>query len=123
MTPEALAALEMLLDDIPGAGLLVVTSADRLHADWLAASRAAATTSQVVAPAGAASAPTRRWSPSSTAIRRRCPGSAAWRGHRVVPLGVEHFGQSGDIPDLYRAYRLDADAILDAAARACLDRR
>jgi pyruvate dehydrogenase E1 component len=42
--------------------------------------------------------------------------------HRVQPLGVEHFGQSGDIPDLYRVYGLDSDAILDAAARACLRR-
>ena len=42
------------------------------------------------------------------------------RRQRVVPLGVDRFGQSGDIPDLYRAYGIDADAILDAAARACL---
>jgi len=40
----------------------------------------------------------------------------------VQPLGVEHFGQSGDIPDLYRLYGLDADAIIDAAAQALLER-
>ena len=40
------------------------------------------------------------------------------RGQRVVPLGIENFGQSGDIPDLYRAYKLDAAAIIDAVARA-----
>jgi len=39
-------------------------------------------------------------------------------GNRVAPLGLQRFGQSGDLPDLYRAYRLDADAILDAAATA-----
>jgi pyruvate dehydrogenase E1 component len=33
---------------------------------------------------------------------------------------VDHFGQSGDIPDLYGAYGIDTEAILDAAARACL---
>jgi pyruvate dehydrogenase E1 component len=38
----------------------------------------------------------------------------------VVPLGVDQFGQSGDIPDLYRVYGLDRDAIIDAAARAVL---
>ena len=43
------------------------------------------------------------------------------RGHRVVPLGIESFGQSGDIPDLYRAYRLDAAAIIDAVARSIYD--
>jgi len=37
-----------------------------------------------------------------------------------VPLGVDRFGQSGDIADLYRVYGLDRDAIIDAAARACL---
>jgi pyruvate dehydrogenase E1 component len=48
------------------------------------------------------------------------PASLAWlgavRGHRVKALGVERFGQTGDLPDLYRAYRLDAEAIVDAAA-------
>jgi pyruvate dehydrogenase E1 component len=38
----------------------------------------------------------------------------------VVPLGVDRFGQGGDIPDLYRAYGLDTDAILDACAQALL---
>jgi pyruvate dehydrogenase E1 component len=40
----------------------------------------------------------------------------------VVPLGVERFGQSGNIPDLYRAYGVDADAIVEAAARLSLRR-
>jgi pyruvate dehydrogenase E1 component len=48
-------------------------------------------------------------------------GSVA--GQRIYPLGVDAFGQSGDIPELYRLYGIDKDAILDAAARACLRRR
>jgi pyruvate dehydrogenase E1 component len=52
------------------------------------------------------------------------PAAHAWlgavRGQRVVSLGVDRFGQSGDIPDLYREYGLDADAILDACAQALL---
>jgi pyruvate dehydrogenase E1 component len=36
---------------------------------------------------------------------------------------VDHFGQSGDIPDLYRVHRLDVDAILEAAATACIEQR
>ena len=55
------------------------------------------------------------------------PATLSWlgsvAGHRIHPLGVDHFGQSGDLPDLYRVYGIDADAILDAAARACLGRR
>jgi pyruvate dehydrogenase complex dehydrogenase (E1) component len=37
-------------------------------------------------------------------------------------LGVEHLGQSGDLTDLHRVYRIDEDAILDAVAAACLAR-
>ena len=48
------------------------------------------------------------------------PWLRAVRGRRVVPLGVDRFGQSGEIPDLYREYGLDADAILDACAQALL---
>jgi pyruvate dehydrogenase E1 component len=39
------------------------------------------------------------------------------RQQRVIPLGVERFGQSGSIPDLYHTYGLDADAIIGAVAR------
>jgi hypothetical protein len=31
------------------------------------------------------------------------------------------FGQCADIPDLYREYRIDAHAIIETAAHACLD--
>jgi len=39
-------------------------------------------------------------------------------GQRVVPLGVEKFGQTGNLADLYAAYRLDGDAITDLANAA-----
>jgi hypothetical protein len=57
------------------------------------------------------------------ADRRRRPARRPDRRRSTAPassLGVDRFGQSGDIPDLYRAYGIDTDAILDAAARACL---
>lgn len=38
------------------------------------------------------------------------------RGMRVSPLGIDRFGQTGNLPDLYRAYRLDPDAIIEATA-------
>jgi pyruvate dehydrogenase E1 component len=48
------------------------------------------------------------------------PATLAWlgavHGHRVRPLGVEHFGQTGTIADLYRHYGIDAAAITAAAA-------
>ena len=54
-------------------------------------------------------------SPCSTAIRRRSPGSARSHGHRTRSLGVEHFGQTGSLADLYRHYGIDANAIVAAA--------
>jgi pyruvate dehydrogenase E1 component len=53
------------------------------------------------------------------------PSALSWlgavKGMRVSPLGVDRFGQTGDLPDLYRTYRLDADAIIDAAAELFLE--
>jgi pyruvate dehydrogenase E1 component len=52
------------------------------------------------------------------------PATLSWlgavAGNVIVPLGLDRFGQSGDIPDLYRAYGIDSDGVLDAAARAYL---
>ena len=116
--PEVVEAHRLITEDLPGTGLLIVTSVDRLHRGWLAAQRT-------------------DWSPTGSHVDRLLgslpesaglvtvldghPGTLSWLGsvrrHRIVPLGVDQFGQSGDIPDLYRLYGLDADAILDAAAR------
>jgi pyruvate dehydrogenase E1 component len=41
----------------------------------------------------------------------------------MFPLGVDRFGQSGDIPDLFAEYRIDTAAIIDAVARLCLEQR
>ena len=47
------------------------------------------------------------------------PATLGWlggvHGHRTVPLGVEHFGQTGTVTDLYRHFGIDAAAIADAA--------
>ena len=54
------------------------------------------------------------------------PATLSWIGsvgrQRVAPLGVESYGQSADIPDLSKAVGIDADAIINAAASACLAR-
>jgi pyruvate dehydrogenase E1 component len=52
------------------------------------------------------------------------PATLSWLGGvlgmRVSSLGVDAFGQVGDLPDLYRHYRLDADAIVEACAELFL---
>jgi pyruvate dehydrogenase E1 component len=47
------------------------------------------------------------------------PATLAWlgsvRGHRTRSLGVEHFGQTGTLQDLYRHFGIDAQGIAAAA--------
>ncbi len=47
-----------------------------------------------------------------------CPSSGAAFGAPVVPLGADHFGQSGTIADVYRAMDIDADSIVEAGLLA-----
>jgi pyruvate dehydrogenase E1 component len=125
VTPEAIAAHQSIVRDFAGAGLLVLTSPDRLHADWLAAQRHRGRTSGLV---DRSPSPVERLLGSLSRDARLVtvmdghPLALSWlgsvRGQRVVPLGIETFGQSGDIADLYRAYRLDTAAIVDAVARS-----
>jgi pyruvate dehydrogenase E1 component len=124
VAPEAESAFAVLREDVPGAGLLAITSPDRLHAGWLAAARARrAGDRRAVAHIERLLAPLAPGAALVTVLDGH-PASHAWlggvRGNRVVPLGPDRFGQSGDIPDLYRAYGLDEDAILDACAQALL---
>jgi pyruvate dehydrogenase E1 component len=126
VAPQAIAAHAQVLEDIPGAGLLAVTSADRLDAGWHAAQRARqAGIADAVSHVERLLAPLAGDAGLVTVIDGH-PATLSWLGsvfgHPVHALGVEHFGQSGDLPDLYRRYRIDEEAILDAAASACLDR-
>ena len=125
VTPEAIVAHESVVRDFAGAGLLVLTSPDRLHADWLSAQRNRGRTvgriDNSASPVERLLAPLSRDARLVTVLDGH-PLALSWlgsvRGQRVVPLGIESFGQSGDIPDLYRAYRLDSAGIIDAVARA-----
>ena len=41
-------------------------------------------------------------------------------GQRVAPLGVDRFGETGNLSDLYASYRLDGAAITEAVAEILL---
>jgi pyruvate dehydrogenase E1 component len=121
--PEALAAWEELRDDVPGLGLLAVTSPDLLHRSWTAAQA-------------------KRWQGERTpshieqllsalpphaglvTMADAAPASLSWLGgvlgQCVAPLGVEKFGQTGSLADLYAVYRLDGSAITEAVAELLL---
>jgi pyruvate dehydrogenase E1 component len=121
VAPEAIAAAGRIAEIRRDVGVLAVTSADRLNAGWTAAQRA-------------------RWRGNESALSRverlltplpaHCtiitvidghPATLAWlgavAGHKTVPLGVEHFGQTGRISDLYSHFGIDAEAIVHAVSR------
>jgi pyruvate dehydrogenase E1 component len=119
VAPEAIEAAGLMAEDRRGVGVLAVTSADRLSAGWHAAQRAhehgrrdaRAHVEDLLAelPRDAA----------LVTVTDAYPEALSWLGgvcgHRVRALGVEHFGQSGSIPELYGHYGLDVNAILAAA--------
>ena len=125
IAPEAIAAWEALRDDMPGLGLLAVTSPDLLHRGW-SERRSGRWTGKSAAPSHVETllAPLAPGAGLVTLIDG-APASLSWlggvAGHKVSPLGIERFGQTGSLPDLYRAYRLDMDAIVEAAAELFLD--
>jgi len=119
VAPEAIQAVGLMAEDRRDVGLLAVTSADRLNAGWSAAWRA-----RECGLVHARSHIERLLAK----VPRDCgivsvldghPATLGWlgavHGHRVRPLGVEHFGQTGTIADLYRHYGIDANAIIAAA--------
>ena len=123
---EARAAFEEIREDIPQAGLLAVTSPDRLYRDWNRAWRSrAAGQYQRRSHIGRLLDPLAPDAALVTVIDGH-PSTLSWLGsaarRRVFSLGVDRFGQSGDLPDLYREYGIDAEAIVDACAAACLNR-
>ena len=121
--PEASAAFGQIREEVPGAGLLAITSPDRLHAGWLSARRKARAGHGAPSHIENLLAPLAPGAALVTVLDGH-PAAHAWlgavRGQLVVPLGVDRFGQGGDLPDLYREYELDEDAILGACAQALL---
>ena len=119
VAPEAIQAVGLMAEDRRDVGLLAVTSADRLNAGWTAACRAR---ERGLVHARSHVERLLAGLPSHCGIVSVIdghPATLSWlgsvHGHKVRPLGVEHFGQTGTIPDLYRHYGIDANAVIAAA--------
>jgi pyruvate dehydrogenase E1 component len=119
VAPEAMEAVGLMAEDRKDVGLLAVTSADRLNAGWTASARAR--------ERGLVKARS-HIERLLAEVPRDCglvtvldghPATLGWlgavAGHRTRTLGVEHFGQTGTIADLYKHYGIDANAIVAAA--------
>jgi pyruvate dehydrogenase E1 component len=120
VAPEAIEATGFIGESRRDIGLLAITSADRLHAGWTAARKLRRDRRGVqhLSHIERLLAPLPRDCGIVTVIDGH-PATLAWlgsvQGHKVEALGVEHFGQTGSIDELYRHYGIDANAIIDAA--------
>src|ERR1700761_5200619 len=120
VAPQAIEATGFIGESRRDVGLLAITSVDRLHAGWTGARqlRRDRRGVQHLSHVERLLAPLPRDCGIVTVIDGY-PAALGWlgsvRGHRVEALGVEHFGQTGTIADLYRHYGIDANAIIDAA--------
>lgn len=116
VAPEVIAAAGILGESRRDIGVLAVTSADRLNAGWTAAQRARR--GGLDRAAGHVESLLSGLPPHCTlvTVTDGHPASLAWlgavHGHRTIPLGVEHFGQTGTIQDLYRHYGIDKAGIV-----------
>ena len=115
---EAIAAAAHVAQGRRDVGVLAVTSADRLNAGWQAAQRARMRGAPAQAPVEALLDGLPRHCLIVTVIDGH-PATLSWlgsvHGHRVAALGVEHFGQTGTVGDLYRHFAIDRAAIVAAA--------
>ncbi|KKC35256.1 transketolase [Devosia epidermidihirudinis] len=119
LASEAIAAAAAIGGDRRNVAILAVTSADRLNAGWHAAQRARMhgdSDARSHIETLLADIPYRAG--LVTAIDAH-PATLGWLGsvlgHRTITLGVEHFGQTGTVNDLYAHFGIDANAIETAA--------
>jgi pyruvate dehydrogenase E1 component len=119
VAPEAIEAVGLMAEDRRDVGLLAVTSADRLNAGWTAAQRARER--GLVHARSHIERLLAELPPHCgvVTVLDGHPATLAWlgavNGHRTRSLGVEHFGQTGSVQDLYRHSGIDARAIVAAA--------
>ncbi|MGI9644764.1 MAG: transketolase-like TK C-terminal-containing protein, partial [Ilumatobacteraceae bacterium] len=121
VTPEVLAAADRLDKEGVSATVLDLTSPDRLFQGWRGSLRDAAS---------AATLPTADHHLDHMLLRRErtlpivtvhdgASYALAWLGsvygQRVVPVGVDEFGQSGSLEELYDVFGLLPDQIVNAA--------
>ncbi|MEQ6250331.1 transketolase [Sulfitobacter sp. HNIBRBA3233] len=115
VAPEVIAAAGKVGSARRDVGVLAVTSADRLHAGWSAAQR-----DRMQGADGAIShieQLLRDLPPHCTLVTviDGHPATLSWlggvAGHRVLALGVDAFGQTGTIGDLYHHFGIDSDGI------------
>lgn len=119
--PEALAAADELASEGIAANVVDVTSLDRLYRAWQRTLRQGVRTATAPSVPGALRTCFPDRAPIVT-VHDAASHTMAWLGSALgvpaVSLGVDSFGQSGTVADLYAAHDLDAGSIVNGALAA-----
>lgn len=119
--PETLAAARELEDEGIAAHVVDITSPDRLYTAWQRTLRQGVRTATTPSEAGALRAAFPGRAPIVT-VQDAASHALAWLGSAFgvpcVPLGVDQFGQSGSIAELYELHDLLPGSIVNAALAA-----
>ncbi|MEH1168862.1 pyruvate dehydrogenase [Micromonospora sp. CPCC 205539] len=119
--PEVLAAAAELAEEGVAAHVVDVTSLDRLYRAWQRTLRQGVRTATVPSVPGALRSAFADRVPVVT-VHDAASHAMAWLGSAVgapaVPLGVDEFGQSGSVADLYELHDLLPGSIVNAALAA-----
>jgi pyruvate dehydrogenase E1 component len=119
--PEVLAAAEELADEGVAAHVIDVTSLDRLYSAWQRTLRQGVRTATAPSTAGALRQVFGDRAPIVT-VHDASSHAMAWLGSALgapcVPLGVDQFGQSGTVQELYELHDLLPGSIVNAALAA-----
>jgi pyruvate dehydrogenase E1 component len=119
--PEALEAARELGSEGVRALVVDITSSDRLYREWQTCLRHGITTATPPALPGALRTAFREHTPLVT-VHDAASHHLAWLGAALgttcVPVGVDSFGQSGSVAELYAAYGLEPGSIVNAALAA-----
>ena len=125
IAPEVINAVHTIEDEVTGVGIMNITSSERLYKDWKnnksnqyknlniksRIEKLFSITSENV---------------SIVTVLDGHSSSLAWIGGAVrrksLSLGVDEFGQSGNLKDLYKKYKIDVDAIVDTCAQILLEK-
>ncbi len=116
--PEVLAAAAELAEEGVAAHVVDITSADRLYAAWQRTARQGIRTATTPSVPGALRTIFPHRAPIVT-VHDAASHSLSWLGSALgmpaVSLGVDAFGQSGTVAELYRAHDLNPGSIVNAA--------
>ena len=119
--PEVLAAAAELADEGIAATVVDATSPDRLYRAWQRTLRQGVRTATAPSIPGALRSAFPDRAPVVT-VHDAASHTMSWLGSALgvpaVSLGVDSFGQSGAVADLYRAHDLDPGSIVNAALAA-----